>query len=263
MTLTANWFQEVHKGKRSFGMHIEKMLCDIQSEYQKITIFENADFGTVMALDGAYMLSDLDEHMYHKAITYYGMQNLAADLNNLNILVIGAGDGGVIRDLLVNRNWNARISKVTMVEIDQAVIDLSKEYFPQIASVFDNPKLDLKVQDALAYIKSAPEKTFDLVICDSTDPEGFAAGLIEEDFYRDIQRVMKDHGIFVAQSGSPIFMKEELDKANSNLGKVFKAVHTYLAPMLVYPGTIWSYIAAGKKILNRNNLDLNEFVSLN
>jgi spermidine synthase len=258
--LFMEWFNEVHKNQRSFGMKVSQVHYHKRSGYQDILIFENEDFGTVMALDGAYMLSDLDEHMYHKSLTTYGMQNLSPSASELNILVIGAGDGGIVRDLI--HNWNSRIKKITMVEIDADVIEVSKQFFPQIASEFQNPKLDLLVQDALAFIKSAPEKSFDLILCDSTDPEGFAAGLIEEDFYRDIKRVMKNDGIFCAQSGSPIFMREELDKTQANLAKVFPDQHSYLAPMLVYPGAIWSYTAAGAKILNRENLDLSEFVSL-
>jgi spermidine synthase len=199
------------------------------------------------------MLSDLDEHMYHKSLTSYGMQNIESSKKGLNILVIGAGDGGIVRDLF--RNWDTRIQKVTMVEIDNDVIEVSKKFFPDISCEFSNPKLDLRVEDALAYIKNAPEQHFDLILCDSTDPEGFAAGLIETEFYEDIKRVMKADGIFCAQSGSPIFMKEELEKTQKNLAKVFQEQQTYFAPMLVYPGTIWSYTAAGNKILDRNNLD--------
>ena len=204
------------------------------------------------------MLSDLDEHMYHKALTQYGMQNIAPGTENLNILVIGAGDGGIVRNLL--QNWSECIARVTMVEIDREVIEVSKRFFPRVASEFHNPKLDLRVEDALAFIRSAPEATYDLVLCDSTDPEGFAAGLIEEEFYRDIQRVMKSDGIFCAQSGSPFFQTGELATARTNLSRVFNEVHTYYAPMLVYPGVIHSYTAAGAQIRNHQNIDLGEFI---
>ncbi len=258
MPINNNWFQQIHKERHALGMNVKEILYHKRSEYQDILVFKNEDFGTVLVLDDCYMLSDLDEHMYHKSLTKYGMQNINPSTNNLNILVIGAGDGGIVRDLL--RDWTNRISKVTMVEIDREVIEVSKKFFPRVASEFDNPKLDLRVEDALAFIKSASAASYDLVLCDSTDPEGFAAGLIEEDFYRDIQRVMKPDAIVCAQSGSPFFQKEELKTARTNLAKVFKAVHTYYAPMLVYPGTIHSYTAAGAKILNKNNIDLGEFV---
>lgn len=257
MTMTTNWFQEVHKDHHSFGLTVKETLYHQKSKYQDILIFKNEFYGNVLVLDGAYMLSDIDEHMYHKAITTYGMQNLEGK-KDLNILVIGAGDGGVVRDLF--NNWDSQIAKITMVEIDGDVIDACKIHFPKIASQFKNPKLDLKVEDALAFIKSAADQSYDLVICDSTDPEGFAAGLIEEDFYRDIQRVMKEEGIFIAQSGSPFFMKEELDKTQINMAKVFDDHHTFFAPMLVYPGVVWSYTAAGKRISNKNNLDIADFV---
>jgi spermidine synthase len=89
---------------------------------------------------------------------------------------------------------------------------------------------------------------------------GFAAGLIEEDFYKKVKRTMKAHGIFCAQSGSPFFQKDELEKAQKNLAKVFPEVHTFYAPMLVYPGVICSYTAAGEAIVNKKNLDLAEFI---
>lgn len=258
MVITTNWFQETHKGQRSFGLSIKEVLYHKRSEYQDILIFDNDEFGRVMVLDDCYMLSDLDEHMYHMALTRYGMQNIDSVKNNLNILVIGAGDGGIVRDLL--RNWGERINRVTMVEIDRDVIEVSKRFFPQIAAEFDNPKLDLQVADALSFIDNVADGSFDLVLCDSTDPVGFAAGLIETDFYKKIKRILTSDGVFCAQSGSPIFMQEELMKAQCNLQEVFVDQQIYYAPMLVYPGVLWSYVAAGNKILDRNNIDLKEFI---
>ena len=256
MPIKDNWFYEEHKGQIALGMEIEKLLYHQKSDYQDVLVFKNPQYGNVLVLDDALMLSDLDEHMYHKAITHYGMSNINAE--NSNILVLGAGDGGVVRDLFTH--YSSRVEKVIMVEIDQKVIDVSKEFFPSVSSAFGDERLDLKVEDALAYIDSAQDASFDLVICDSTDPVGFAAGLIEEDFYKKIKRVLKPNGIFVAQSGSPIFMKEELDTARANLAKVFNEVHSYYSPMLVYPGVIWSYTAAGAKIQNKANLDIGEFI---
>jgi spermidine synthase len=251
------WFYEVLNDQQSFGLRIKTKLYQEQSEYQDIMVFENEKFGTVLILDGTYQLSDLDEHMYHSSLTRYGMQNIST--SQLRILVVGAGDGGIVRDLL--RNWGERINKVTMVEIDQKVIDAAIKYFPQVAAEFKNPKLDLRVEDALKYIDEAKDAEFDLVLCDSTDPVGFAAGLIEEDFYLKIKRILKPDGIYCCQSGSPIFQKPEHDKCRRNLAKVFADLQTYYAPMIVYPGTIWSYTAAGAKILNRSNIDIGEFVS--
>jgi spermidine synthase len=225
-----------------------------------------------MALDGVLMLSDLDEHMYHHALTSYGMQNVLDNgtacenagngvpqyAHNLNILVIGGGDGGTVRDLF--KKYEKHINTVTMVEIDEEVINASRKFFPKVASALNHPKLDLRCEDALKFIETSPEEYFDLILCDSTDPVGFAAGLIEEDFYKKVKRTMKAHGIFCAQSGSPFFQKDELEKAQKNLAKVFPEVHTFYAPMLVYPGVICSYTAAGEAIVNKKNLDLAEFI---
>ena len=152
------WFYEEYK-TQALGMHVSETLLDEQSEYQKLEVFENPEYGTVMVLDGCYQLSDLDEHMYHKAITTYGMQNIAPDKKDLNILVLGAGDGGVVRDLF--QNWNDRIAQVTMVEIDEAVINASVKFFPLVTYLeLDNPKLNLRCEDAIAYIANSPAASF-------------------------------------------------------------------------------------------------------
>ncbi len=256
MPIKDNKFFESLSASSSLMMSIDELLYHKKSEYQDILVFYNKDYGNILVLDDCFMLSDKDEHMYHKAITHYGVSNSNSDA--LSVLVIGAGDGGVVRDLLTT--YADRVEKVTMVEIDQAVIDVSKKFFPRISSHLNDSRLDLKVGDALKYIEDAQDDSFDLVICDSTDPVGFAAGLIEEDFYKKIKRVLKSNGVFVAQSGSKFLMEDELETARTNLKKVFDDIYTYYSPMLVYPGVIWSYTAAAAKILNKENLDLCEFI---
>ena len=256
MPIKNNWFYENLSESASLTLKVDELLYHQKSEYQDVLVFKNNDYGNVLVLDDCFMLSDKDEHMYHKAITHYGISNCAAQ--NLSVLVVGAGDGGEVRDLLTTHK--DKVEKVTMVEIDQAVIDVAKKFFPKVSSHLNDPRLDLKVEDALKYIDNALDESFDLVICDSTDPVGFAAGLIEEGFYKKIKRVLKDDGIFVAQSGSKFFMNDELEAARTNLKKVFADVHTYYSPMLVYPGVIWSYTAAGVKIKNKENLDISEFL---
>ncbi len=255
--LKGNWFAEVFKDQQAFALRVDKELYRNQSPYQDIFVFENRHFGRVLTLDGTYQLSELDEHMYHRALTTYAMQNLPS-AQNLRVLVIGAGDGAIVRDLL--QYWGSSIHSITMVEIDREVIDISKRFFPQLASALEDPKLELRVQDAIKYIEETADAEFDLILCDSTDPVGFAAGLIELDFYRQIRRILKPNGIYCCQSGSPIFQREEYDKCRANLAKVFPELHSYYAPMIVYPGTLWSYTAAGAKISNRSNIDIGEFI---
>ncbi len=251
------WFYEVHQGKQALGIKIKEVLYHKKSKYQDILIFESEAYGTVMVLDGALMLSDVDEHMYHKALTGYGMQNLKGQ-KNLNVLVIGAGDGGIVRDLV--RNYNDQISKITMVEIDEEVINVSKEFFPEVSCEFTNPKAEILCEDAIEFVKNAIDDTYDLVLCDSTDPEGFAAGLIEEGFYKTIKRILKPDGLYVAQSGSPVFQALEHAKTRENLSKVFSHIFSYLAPMTVYPGGTWSYTAASEKPLLEANMDISDFI---
>lgn len=252
------WFKETFNNKMSLGIKVKEVLYHKRSKYQDILIFDSESHGRVMALDGALMLSDIDEHMYHLAITSYGMQNVTKD-KDLNILVIGAGDGGVVRDLI--DRYDERIAQITMVEIDEDVISVSKEFFPKTSSQLDKPKVKVLCEDAIEFVKNAEAASYDLVLCDSTDPEGFAAGLIEEGFYKTIKRIMTSEAIFCAQSGSPFFQKEELSKTQSNMQKVFAEVYSFYGPMTVYPGGFWSYTAAGAKIINKENLDLSSYIN--
>lgn len=251
------WFSEVFKVNQSFAMKIDKVLYHKKSQYQDILVFNNAAYGNVLVLDGAFMLSDIDEHMYHKALSTYGMQNVSK-AEDLNVLIIGGGDGGIVRDLI--KNYESRIKQITLVDIDEEVINVSREFFPEITCELDNPKVKINCADGIQFIKDAKENEYDLIICDSTDPEGFALSLISEEFYSNVKHALSAEGAYCAQSSSPFFQKEELGTAQKNMAKIFNDTCTYYSPMLVYPGSFWSYTAGANKILDKSNLDISEFI---
>lgn len=167
-----------------------EMIHQEQSQYQDIIVFDTKAFGRILMLDGAIQLSESDEKIYHST-----MVDPIIDSTHKNVLIIGGGDGGILREL-VKYDF---IEKITMVEIDQRVVDVSKEYLPFVSNgSLDDSRLNLIIQDAKIFLRETDEK-FDLVIVDSTDPNEKDMTLFSEMFYRSIQNTMNEHGTVICQ----------------------------------------------------------------
>ena len=218
-----------------FGIAIEedKHLFSDKSPYQTVDVFHSRAFGNVLTLDGLMMVTERDEFFYHELIVHIPMLTHS---HPENILVIGGGDGGTVRELLKHSS----IKHIDMVEIDKMVIDVSKEYFPTVACGLDNPKVSVLVQDAIDFIKGK-ENIYDVVLIDSTDPIGPGEGLFNEGFYNNVKRALKKGGIVVPQTEGPFGQSENMRKTYKLLNKVFKYVAPYCSPMPTYPGGYWSW----------------------
>src|SRR5262249_16463701 len=151
--------------------------------------------------------------------------------------VIGGGDGGTVRELM-----RYPVEKVTMVEIDDAVVRASKQFLPSLANEFNNPKLDLRIADGIQYVKEAEEGQFDAIIVDGSDPVGPAEGLFTADFYQNCQRALRDGGILITQGESPLFHEKAFMELNQCLKKIFGKthIHTLLFFAPSYPTGMWS-----------------------
>ncbi|WP_337860293.1 polyamine aminopropyltransferase [Ferroplasma sp.] len=235
MRLIENWFSERYSDNLQLSFRIKDQLLSIKTDYQRIDLFDTYDFGKLLSIDGTVQLTEKDEYVYHEMITMvpYYFNSMPS-----NVLVIGGGDGGAARRLL-----DLGIKKITNVEIDGNVVEVSKKYFPDIASSFKSPDVKLIVGDGIKFIKESKEK-FDRIIIDSTDPVGPAEGLFSGDFYKDIKSHLKDDGIVVTQSGSPSYQPSALAMANKGMSEVFKNVKTYLAFIPTYPSGLWSFTMA-------------------
>lgn len=221
-----------------FGFQMKEKLFEKQSQFQKIEIYETAQHGKVLLHDGFFMISDRDEAIYHEMISHVP---LFTHPNPKSVLIIGGGDGGAAREVLRHPS----VEKCTMVEIDGEVVEACKEFFPHVASSFSHPKLDLRIEDGVAFMKATQEK-FDVIIIDSTDPIGPATPLFGEEFYSDVRRSLTDDGIVVAQGESPFYvsgMQETLMKINAG---AFKWTSFYNFSNLTYPGGLWSFLFLSK-----------------
>jgi len=160
------------------------------------------------------------------------------------VLVIGGGDGGTIRELFKHKS----VEKIVMVEIDEKVVEASRLHLPQLSCEFDNPKLDLRIQDGIQYLKECEAAVFDLIVIDGSDPEGPAEGLFSPDFYKDVYRALKPKGVLNLQSEGPLFNTEAFLDLNQCIGEIFgrSSMACYLAYISTYPTGMWSFTMAQK-----------------
>jgi len=218
---------------------IEKVLYKAKSEYQEIMVFKNPYFGNMLVLDGAVQITERDEFFYHEM-----MAHVLAHAHPIpkNVVVIGGGDGGTVREVAKHKC----IEKIYFIEIDPEVIRVSKEFFPDVASAVDDPRVEIKNMDGAEFIKGA--RNIDLVLIDSTDPIGFAKSLFAEEFFRNIENALSPDGMCVIQSESMLLHPGIVLDVQSVLRKVFPVVDLFTAPIATYPGNWWTFSVGSKRL---------------
>jgi spermidine synthase len=231
--LIENWFSERYSENLQLSFRVSDQLLSVKTDYQRIDVFDTYDFGKLLAIDGTVQLTEKDEFVYHEMITLFPFYHM--DKPPRKALIIGGGDGGVAGQLL-----QIGLESITNIEIDNQVVEVCKKYFSDLASSFTNPKVNLRIEDGIKFMKSSEAK-FDLIIVDSTDPEGPAEGLFGQDFYRDVRERLNPGGIVVAQSGSPFYQPRALKMAYNSARSVFKHSTVYTAFIPTYPSGFWSF----------------------
>ena len=214
---------------------VDKILHEVKSEHHHLVIFETPYFGRVLALDGVVQTTEKDEYAYHEMLAHVPI--LAHGTVN-SVLIIGGGDGGVLREVLRHQE----VARATMVEIDERVVELCKEYLPTISdNAFDNPRTNLVIADGCYFVANTTDK-YDVIIIDSTDPIGPGEILFGEEFYKNCHARLNENGILVNQNGVPFTQEQELSNSHHRLRKVFKDTTFYLT---VVPTYIGGYMALG------------------
>jgi len=234
------WFTELQTPDLSLGCRIDRTLIHEKTEYQDLAIVETRQYGRMLVLDGCVMTTEKDEFIYHEMIAHVP---LATHPNPKKVLVVGGGDGGVIRESLRHPSVEAAV----LAEIDEAVIRRSQEFLPTIAAGFRDPRARLAVGDGLKHVREHRGE-YDVIICDSTDPIGPAVGLFSKEFFRDAREALTPEGIFVAQSESPFLHGELIARVMKDLAAVFPIARLYWAVIPTYPGAMWSFAVGSKKL---------------
>lgn len=229
------WFTDKDENQALSLRYSKDILFNKKSPFQTVRVYDTEAYGKMLTIDNMIMCTERDEAHYHEMICHQAMQTHP---NPKNILVIGGGDGGTIREVLKYSS----VEKVTMVEIDEVVVEASKQFLPNIASQFGNAKLDLKIADGIDYVEKSPDAKYDVIIVDGSDPEGPAKGLFSENFWKNCHRCLKADGVVVTQGESPMFHQNAFVELNQCLKRIFgqKNVHTSLFHATSYPSGMWS-----------------------
>ena len=221
------WFSEtLHPGfQQRFEM--SKVLFRSQTELQDLIIFENPYFGRILALDGVIQTTERDEPCYHEMLAHVPILAHGAAKE---VLIIGGGDGGALRDVLKHNS----IDRATMVEIDRSVVDMCAEFMPSLSDgAFDNPRADIVIADGVKFVKET-DRRFDVIIVDSTDPIGPAIPLFSDAFYADCRNILTEDGIVVCQSGVGFVQPDEAQDTYRRLDRLFADAALYLTQVPTY-----------------------------
>lgn len=230
----ALYYDEIFEDAVRFGLRVNNTIFDGRSEYQRVEVIDTVRFGRMLVIDGVFMTSERDEFFYHEMLT----QPALTTVDRLRrVLVIGGGDGGSVREVL----RHTCVEQCVMVEIDELVVRVSRQYLPMIGTAWDDPRLDLRIGDAIAYVKESSDEPYDVIIVDGTDPVGPGEGLFNEAFYRGCKRMLAPHGVLALQSESPIYFRPVFSDIQRVLGSIFTHVHPYFGPVPVYSSGVWSW----------------------
>ena len=251
------WFTEKESSGSAFSFKVKKHLYSFTTSYQRIDVLESYGFGKILILDGYTMFTEKDEFMYHETITHVP---LFVHPDPEDVLIIGGGDGGVLREVLKH----PEVRKATLVEVDEKVIEVSKRFFPQLSKAFEDKRAHVVIADGASYVEDKKDE-FDIIIVDSTDPyAGAASPLFQRKFYQDCYNALREDGIMVAQTESPYHDTYWVKNIYKEMKYAFPGRRMYLGYMPSYPGTLWSYAFASKRYdpigdLHEERIDIDRY----
>ena len=236
------WYTENQTENVNFSMKVKNHLYSAKSDFQKIDIIDTYEFGRVLVIDNWTMVTEKDEFIYHEMITHVA---LATNPSIKNVLVIGAGDGGTVRELTRYNN----IEKIDMVEIDELVVKASIEHLPFTSCKLNDPRVNLYFEDGIKFVKDK-KNLYDLIIVDSTDPIGPGEGLFTTEFYTDCFNALTEKGILINQCESPYYDHNayEMKRSYGKLNKLFDICKAYQYHMPTYPSGHMIFCFASKEL---------------
>jgi spermidine synthase len=242
MALDNSWYTEQWAEQGSaISLKIAKKLHDEQSTYQRIEIWETETFGTLMTLDGLVMVTDRDNFIYHEMMSHPA---LFTHPDPKRVLIIGGGDCGTLREVLKHPG----VALAEQVELDERVTRVAEKFFPELCEKNADPRARFRFTDGIQWVADARPGSYDVIIIDSTDPVGPAAGLFSETFYMNCLKALAPQGVVVGQSESPLFHAGLIRSMQRNLRAAgFADVATLHFPQCTYPSGWWSATLATRQ----------------
>ncbi|MBR0143938.1 MAG: polyamine aminopropyltransferase [Clostridia bacterium] len=250
------WFSEFHTPDVKHSIRVNRHLYSGRSDYQQIDIFETPEFGRVLTLDNNVMLTERDEFIYDEMITHVPM---SVHPRVESVLVIGAGDGGVVKELA---RYDS-IGRIDLVEMDPQVVEACRIYLPENASRLDDERVHIYFDNALRFIRRCSEQ-YDLIIVDSVDPSGPSEGYFTREFYGSCYNALKEDGIMVNQQGSPFYQHdaEAMQRSHKRIVTTFPISRVYQAHIPTYAAGYWLFGFASKKYHPIDDLDPQAWLKL-
>ncbi|NPV27817.1 MAG: polyamine aminopropyltransferase [Firmicutes bacterium] len=233
------WLVEGHTSGYSVNWKVRQVIHQETTRYQELSIVDTVEFGRALVLDGNVQTTVGDEFFYHEMIAHVP---LFTHPEPRRVLVIGGGDGGTVREVVKHTS----VAQVDLVEIDERVIVNCRRYLPELSCALDNPRVNVIIADGLEYVQNCPA-VYDVVIIDSCDPIGPAAGLFSHGFYAQINNILRDDGLMVAQTQSPLYNRELVKSVSQSLKKLFPIKMVYLTTVPTYMSGFWTFTLASKE----------------
>jgi len=224
--------REFHTPSSGIFFRARRRLVSEKTPFQKMEIYATDSFGRILTLDGLVQTTERDEFFYHEMLVHPAM---AAHPKPADVLIIGGGDGGTLREVL-----RYPVKSATLVEIDARVIEVCRKYLPSLSCSFRDRRVEIRIADGGRFMRK-PGRLFDVVLIDSSDPVGPSLVLHQRNFYAGVKLRLKPGGIVAAQAGSPLYHLEHLKTKAAFLGTIFKHARYYLGPVPTYPGGFWCY----------------------
>jgi len=254
MTNITTWVDEYHNGSR-FGLN-GKILIKKTSKYQEIIVIENENYGKALMLDGCWMTSLKDEKYYHECLVHPALSCID---EKSNILIIGGGDGGTVRECVKY----SQILKIDLVEIDEEVIKISKKFLKEIGGeAWNDKRLEIHFDDGVKWVKKARDNFYDVIFIDCSDPSEFSNLLFSDSFYKECKRILTPKGILATQSESPESFKNIHINILKTLKNIFKVSETIYSFVPIYPSGIWSWTFASSEDLNLSKQNYDEVLKI-
>ena len=243
------WYTDQHTDDVRFSMKASVQVASKTSAVQQIDILDTPAYGRVLVLDGGLMTTEKDEFIYHEMITHVPM---AVNPNVKNVLVIGGGDGGTVRELTKYK----KIESVDLVEVDKDVVLLAKKYLPFTSSKLKDKRVSVWFEEGLRYVRGKKAE-YDLIIVDSSDPYGPAEGLFTREFYGTCFKALRDDGILINQHESPFYSAHQrsVRDAHRHIAVEFPVSTVYQCHIPSYPSGHWLFGFASKKYHPIEDLD--------
>ncbi len=233
------WYSELHGGQSGLTLKIDRVVESRKSNFQRIDVIENKDFGKLLVLYGSLMVCDNDNNAYNEMISHVP---LFVHPDPKQVLIIGGGDCGALTEVVKHQD----VQQCTMCEIDKMVVETSEKHFPYLTRGLTDPRAKVIFEDGKGFIERGGGQ-YDIVMLDLSDPVGPAADLFQKKFHQQVFDQLNDDGIMVAQTESPFYNQETVKSLYANLKEIFPIVKMYTCFMPIYPSSYWSFAFCSKK----------------